>query len=870
MTEQYNARDIEVLNGLEPVRRRPGMYTDTVRPNHLGQEVIDNSVDEALAGHASKVQVILHADQSLEVIDDGRGMPVDIHPEEKVSGVELILCKLHAGGKFSNKNYQFSGGLHGVGISVVNALSKRVEVTVRRDGQVYEIAFEHGDKVSDLTVTGTCGRRNRGTSVHFWPDAKYFDSANFSVTRLVNNLRAKAVLCPGLEITFTDKVNNKDYQWYYEDGLKDYLAEGIKGYPVLPEEPFTGEFSADTEAANWAVIWQPEGGEMITESYVNLIPTAQGGTHVNGLRQGLLDAMREFCEFRNLLPRGVKLTGDDVFDRCSYVLSVKIQDPQFAGQTKERLSSRQTAAFVSGVVKDAFSLWLNEKPQLAEQLAEVCIANAHRRMRASKKVVRKKVASGPALPGKLTDCSVQDLNRTEIFFVEGDSAGGSAKQARDREFQAVMPLRGKILNTWEVSADQVLASQEVHDISVALGIDPDSDNLDSLRYGKICILADADSDGLHIATLLCALFTRHFRALVEAGHIYVAMPPLYRIDCGKEVFYALDDDEKDGILERLSKKKAKINVQRFKGLGEMNPIQLRETTMDPNTRRLVQLTIDDSEATMEMMDMLLGKKRADDRRSWLQNNGDLADATPNSNYPSTTKKPYDSMYSTPTVGTKIMDEHLRQVKDLLSTKYSSYERPDGLEYVLKAATYYDALALSDIDKWLNKYLNGYKNRKSVTQGNPTNTCDDDINDTIINAIRSDINMNTINEASKLLKRSQMAIGNLLEEYLAEELAIHGWYMAWGETVKSTDLVSNKNERLQVKNRNNTENSSSSQVRNGTDIIKWHRLNASNGTKYWSQLIDITGCNSLSEENFKLFIKRVVINNNKVLFIPECL
>ncbi|GAM55059.1 topoisomerase IV subunit B [Vibrio ishigakensis] len=523
---------------MEPVRRRPGMYTDTVRPNHLGQEVIDNSVDEALAGHASKVQVILHADQSLEVIDDGRGMPVDIHPEEKVSGVELILCKLHAGGKFSNKNYQFSGGLHGVGISVVNALSKRVEVTVRRDGQVYEIAFEHGNKVQELEVTGTCGKRNSGTSVHFWPDAKYFDSANFSVSRLVNNLRAKAVLCPGLEITFSDKVNGKEHKWYYESGLKDYLAEGVKGYPVLPESPFTGQFSAETEAADWAIIWQPEGGEMITESYVNLIPTAQGGTHVNGLRQGLLDAMREFCEFRNLLPRGVKLTGDDVFERCSYVLSIKMQDPQFAGQTKERLSSRQCAAFVSGVVKDAFSLWLNETPHIAEQLAEACIANAHRRMRASKKVVRKKVASGPALPGKLTDCSVQDLNRTELFLVEGDSAGGSAKQARDREFQAVMPLRGKILNTWEVSADQVLASQEVHDISVALGIDPDSENLDGLRYGKICILADADSDGLHIATLLCALFTRHFRALVNAGHVYVAMPPLYRIDCGKEVFYA--------------------------------------------------------------------------------------------------------------------------------------------------------------------------------------------------------------------------------------------------------------------------------------------------------------------------------------------
>ncbi|PWI31989.1 DNA topoisomerase IV subunit B [Vibrio albus] len=625
MTEQYNAGAIEVLNGLEPVRRRPGMYTDTVRPNHLGQEVIDNSVDEALAGHASKVQVILHADQSLEVTDNGRGMPVDIHPEEKVSGVELIMCKLHAGGKFSNKNYQFSGGLHGVGISVVNALSKRVEVIVRRDGEVYEIAFEHGDKVSDLTVTGTCGRRNKGTSVHFWPDAQYFDSANFSVSRLINNLRAKAVLCPGLEITFTDKVNGNDYRWFYEDGLKDYLAEAVKGYTLLPEEPFTGDFSGETEAVTWALLWQPEGGEQITESYVNLIPTALGGTHVNGLRQGLLDAMREFCEFRNLLPRGVKLTGEDVFDRCSYVLSIKMQDPQFAGQTKERLSSRQCSAFVSGVVKDAFSLWLNEKPQLAEQLAEVCIANAHRRMRASKKVVRKKIASGPALPGKLTDCSQQDLTKTELFLVEGDSAGGSAKQARDREFQAIMPLRGKILNTWEVSADQVLASQEVHNISIALGIDPDSDNLSELRYGKVCILADADSDGLHIATLLCALFIRHFPALVHAGHVYVAMPPLYRIDCGKEVFYALDEDEKDGVLERLSKKKAKINVQRFKGLGEMNPMQLRETTMDPNTRRLVQLTIDDAEQTNEMMDMLLGKKRADDRRSWLQSNGDLAE-----------------------------------------------------------------------------------------------------------------------------------------------------------------------------------------------------------------------------------------------------
>nr|WP_278986788.1 DNA topoisomerase IV subunit B [Plesiomonas shigelloides] len=621
----YNADAIEVLSGLEPVRRRPGMYTDTTRPNHLGQEVIDNSVDEALAGHATRIDVILHADQSLEVIDNGRGMPVDIHPEEGVSGVELILCRLHAGGKFSNKNYQFSGGLHGVGISVVNALSSRVEVTVKRDGQIYSIVFADGEKIQDLTVIGTCGRRTSGTSVHFWPTASYFDSAKFSVSRLTHLLKAKAVLCPGLEIVFTDKVNNTEQRWLYQDGLNDYLIDAVKEFVTLPEAPFTGAVSTDTEAADWAVVWLPEGGDLIGESYVNLIPTAQGGTHVNGLRQGLLDAMREFCEFRNLLPRGVKLSPEDIWDRCAYVLSLKMQDPQFAGQTKERLSSRQSAAFVSGVVKDAFSLWLNQNVQYAEQLAELAINSAQRRMRAAKKVVRKKLTSGPALPGKLADCSSQDLSKTELFLVEGDSAGGSTKQARDREFQAVMPLRGKILNTWEVSSDEVLASQEVHDISVAIGIDPDSDDLSQLRYGKVCILADADSDGLHIATLLCALFVRHFRTLVEQGHVYVAMPPLFRIDLGKEVHYALDEDEKNGILERLKKKKGKPNVQRFKGLGEMNPLQLRETTMDPNTRRLVQLTIDDLQQTLDIMDMLLAKKRSEDRRHWLQSKGDLAD-----------------------------------------------------------------------------------------------------------------------------------------------------------------------------------------------------------------------------------------------------
>ncbi|OCG40764.1 DNA topoisomerase IV subunit B [Gilliamella sp. Bif1-4] len=618
----YNAVDIEVLKGLDPVRHRPGMYTDTSRPNHLGQEVIDNSVDEAIAGHARKVKVTLFQDNSLEVIDDGRGMPVDIHPEEGVPAIELLLCRLHAGGKFSNKNYQFSGGLHGVGISVVNALSKRVEVTVHRDGQVYEIAFENGNKVEELHITDTCGRRNTGTKVHFWPDEKYFDSPRFSVPRLLHLLKAKAVLCPGLEIIFKDEINNTEQRWCYEDGLKDYLMESVSGYSLLPETPFTGNHTGEKEAVEWALLWMPEGGELLTESYVNLIPTVQGGTHVNGLRQGLLDAMREFCEFRNLLPRGLKLTADDIWERCAYVISLKMQEPQFAGQTKERLSSRQSAAFVSAIVKDAFSLWLNQNVQIAELLAEMVISSAQKRLKASRKVIRKKLTSGPALPGKLADCSSQDLSRTELFLVEGDSAGGSAKQARDREYQAIMPLKGKILNTWEVSSDEVLGSQEIHDISVAIGIDPDSDDLSQLRYGKICILADADSDGLHIATLLCALFVRHFRTMVEHGHVFVAMPPLYRIDLGKEVHYALDEEEKEGILEQLKRKKGKPNVQRFKGLGEMNPLQLRETTMDPNTRRLVQLSLDDAEQTMALMDMLLAKKRSEDRREWLQEKGD--------------------------------------------------------------------------------------------------------------------------------------------------------------------------------------------------------------------------------------------------------
>ena len=629
MTTNYSAQEITVLKDLEPVQIRPGMYTDTTRPNHLAQEVIDNSVDEALAGFATKVEVILHADQSLEVIDNGRGMPVDIHPTEGVSGVEVILTKLHAGGKFSNKNYEFAGGLHGVGISVVNALSERVDIQVKRNGEVYKIAFENGAKVEELEVIGTCGRRTTGTTVHFKPNPKYFDSKNFSVSRLRHLLRAKAVLCSGLEIKFVDKVNNTEDVWCYQDGLSDYLTEAVNGFETLPEKPFVGEFKGSTEAVSWALLWLPEGGELIAESYVNLIPTVQGGTHVNGLRQGLLNAMTEYCEFRNKLPRGVKLTADDIWDRCAYILSLKMQDAQFAGQTKERLSSRQSAVFVAGVLKDAFSLWLNQNVQDADRLAEMAISSAQRRLNAAKKVVRKKLVSGPALPGKLDDCASQNLEKTELFLVEGDSAGGSAKQARDREYQAILPLRGKILNTWEVASDQVLGSTEIHDIAVALGIDPDNEDLSQLRYGKVCILADADSDGLHIATLLCALFLRHFPKLVQDGHVYVAMPPLYRIDLGKEVFYALDESEKEAILERLKGKKGTLNVQRFKGLGEMDPSQLRETTMDPNTRRLVQLTYelgeDQGAETLELMDMLLAKKRAEDRKNWLQTNGDQVD-----------------------------------------------------------------------------------------------------------------------------------------------------------------------------------------------------------------------------------------------------
>ena len=627
MSGSYDASDIEVLSGLDPVRKRPGMYTDTTRPNHLAQEVIDNSVDEAIAGFAKSIEVRLYKDGSLEVLDDGRGMPVDIHPKQGIPGVEVILTKLHAGGKFSNKNYQFSGGLHGVGVSVVNALSKHLEVWVKRGGQEYNIAFAGGHKVSDLEIVGKVGRSNTGTRVKFWPDESYFDNNRFSLRQLRHVLRAKAVLCPGLKVSLYDEKSGDREAWYYEDGLRDYLLDAMQGAELVPAEAFVGEMSGNDETAAWAVAWMIEGGEPVAESYVNLIPTSQGGTHVNGLRTGLTDAVREFCEFRNLLPRGVKLTPDDVWSRVVYVLSVKLLDPQFSGQTKERLSSRECAAFVSGVVKDSFSLWLNQHTDAGERIAELAISSAQNRMRAGRKVARKKVTQGPALPGKLADCSSVDPMRSELFLVEGDSAGGSAKQARDREFQAIMPLRGKILNTWEVDPAEVLASQEVHDISVAIGVEPGSDDLSNLRFGKICILADADSDGMHIATLLCALFLRHFRKLVQEGHVYVAMPPLYRIDVGKQVFYALDDSEKQGVLDRIEaeKLKGKVNVQRFKGLGEMNPIQLRETTIHPDTRRLIQLTVESGDDTNKLMDMMLAKKRASDRKKWLEQKGDLAE-----------------------------------------------------------------------------------------------------------------------------------------------------------------------------------------------------------------------------------------------------
>lgn len=625
MSKNYQASDIEVLSGLDPVKRRPGMYTETSRPNHLIQEVVDNSVDEALEGHANKIQVTLHTDGSIEVADNGRGMPVDIHEEHGVSGVELILSKLHAGGKFSGKNYTFSGGLHGVGVSVVNALSERLDVWIKRDGAEHHIAFEHGEKVKELSVVGQVGQRNTGTRVHFKPAPEYFDTAKVGVRKLKHLLKAKAVLCPGLEVQFKDLNTDEAVAWQFEDGLQQYLLDEITVEEKIPETAFIGSQLDEEFAVDWALTWVPQG-ELVTESYVNLIPTALGGTHVNGLRTGLTEAVRDFADSHNLLPRGVKLAPDDVWDRVAYVLSAKMKDPQFSGQTKERLSSRAIASYISGTVKDALILWFSQHVDDAEKIAILAINNAQNRMRKAKKVVRKKVTSGPALPGKLADCAGDDPMQGELFLVEGDSAGGSAKQARDREFQAIMPLRGKILNSWEVDSAHVMASQEVHDLAVAIGVDPGSTDLEGLRYGKVIILADADSDGLHIATLLCALFLRHFEPVVRAGHVFVAMPPLYRIDMGKQKFYAVDDSEREHILHKIEqdKMKGKVSVTRFKGLGEMNPSQLRESAIAPDTRRLLQLQVNAGDQTHQILDMLLAKKRAADRKAWLQEKGDLA------------------------------------------------------------------------------------------------------------------------------------------------------------------------------------------------------------------------------------------------------
>ncbi len=622
----YDASSIEVLTGLEPVKKRPGMYKETERPNHLVQEVMDNSVDEAISGYATKISVVLHPDGSVSVEDNGRGIPVDIHPKEGVTAVEVILTKLHAGGKFSNDSYQFSGGLHGVGVSVVNALSSSLEVWIKRDGKHYYMAFSSSIKTGDLEVIGEIGKRNTGTLIKFTPNNKYFDSVKFSISQLRHNLRSKAVLCPGLEINFDNQMDNTKDKWLYQDGITDYLQASLDGLECLPSIPFVTSFKSKEDQLDCALTWTENNTNITTESYVNLIPTIGGGTHVNGLRSGLTDALKEFCEFRNLIPKNIKLTPDDVWQKIAFVLSIKILDPQFTGQTKERLSSRECASFVSGIVKDSFSLWLNQHTDIAEKIAELAILNAQSRLKNSKKVVRKKIVSGPALPGKLSDCTSSDLDQTEVFLVEGDSAGGSAKQARDKEYQAILPLRGKILNTWEVDSAQVLESNEIHDISVAIGLEPDSNDLSGLRYGKICILADADSDGAHIATLICALFVKHFPKLVKDGHVYVAMPPLYRIDAGKQVFYALDNKEKDAIEKRLAKenKRQKIQVQRFKGLGEMNPKQLRETTMQPDTRRLIQLTLNNPLQVNQKMDMLLSKKRAPDRKSWLETKGNLA------------------------------------------------------------------------------------------------------------------------------------------------------------------------------------------------------------------------------------------------------
>ena len=624
----YDAEAIEVLSGLDPVKKRPGMYTDTSNPNHLIQEVLDNSVDEALSGHCSNIKIAVLKDGNIRVSDDGRGMPVDIHPEHKVSGVELILCKLHAGAKFSGDDYNFSGGLHGVGVSVVNALSQSLEVRVKRDSKEHQITFSNGEKVSELKKVGDVGIRNTGTSITFKPNPEYFENIEVQIKTLKHLLKAKAVLCPGLTIEFNNEKKSKDKEkWYFEDGLKSYLVESSEGSELVLEDSIVCSKKGDIQELEFAINWsQRILKNKLDDTYVNLIPTPQGGSHLNGFKSGLLDSIKEFCDYRNLLPKGLKINADDVINSAIFIVSSKLQNPQFAGQTKERLDSKDHMSFVSSTTKDTFSIWLNTHTEEGEKIAELAIISAQTRAKVSNIVERKKTFKGPALPGKLSDCNSQDLNETELFLVEGDSAGGSAKQARERSFQAIMPLRGKILNTWDLESSEIIKSQEIKNLSTAIGVLPGNSDLSSLRYGKICILADADSDGLHIATLLCALFLRHYKPLVQEGRIYISMPPLYRIDCGKDVLYALDDKQREEIVSTFKGKKGKpkINIQRFKGLGEMNPSQLRETVMDPATRQLVQLSISSSDNANSMMDLLLSKKNAPARKEWLERKGSLA------------------------------------------------------------------------------------------------------------------------------------------------------------------------------------------------------------------------------------------------------
>ena len=624
----YDSKAIEVLSGLDPVKKRPGMYTDTSCPNHLIQEVLDNSVDEALSGYCKRIKVNLYKDNSVEVSDNGRGMPVDVHPEHKLTGVELIMCKLHAGAKFSGEDYGFSGGLHGVGVSVVNALSTKLNVKIKRDSKEYEINFSAGDKDNDLKSIGDVGATNSGTTIRFYPDKQYFETLEINKKSLKHLLKAKAVLCPGLQIDYFDEKKNERIKWIFDEGLSDYLDEFSGCNEKLLDETIILSKTSDDQALDVAVNWTEEtSNNLLKETYVNLIPTALGGSHLNGFKSGLLEAIKEFCDYRNLIPKGIKINSDDILANCIFVISSKLKNPQFAGQTKERLDSKDHMSFVSSSTKDSLSIWLNQHTEEGEKIADLAIAAAQKRIKSSTKVDRKKTFKGPALPGKLSDCNCDNIEESELFLVEGDSAGGSAKQARDRRFQAIMPLRGKILNTWDLESADIIKSQEIKDLATAIGSLPGDTDISNLRYGKICILADADSDGLHIATLLCALFLRHYKNLVTSGKIFVSMPPLYRIDAAKEVFYALDENEKESIVKKIKKQnsKIKIDIQRFKGLGEMNPSQLRETVMKPESRRLVQLTLSSSDNANSVFDLLLSKKRAPDRKEWLEKKGNLAE-----------------------------------------------------------------------------------------------------------------------------------------------------------------------------------------------------------------------------------------------------